>query len=367
MANNPGGGVVFRPEIASLPVYRQGKPPKPGGIKLSSNELPFPPLPEVVEVLSTGQWNRYPDATASTLRQKLSDLLGFPTEWFLVGAGSVALLQQFIQAAAGPGDEVMYSWRSFEAYPGLVTVSGAASVKVPNRSDHGHDIDAMIAAITPRTRVVMVCSPNNPTSTVVTTDEFERLMAAVPSTCLVILDEAYREFVDHAEAVRGEEHVEKYPNLVLTRTFSKAYGLAGLRVGYAIGRPELLAPAQSAGIPLAVSAPAQLAAEVSLEQMPEINRRVAEISERVSRVREELTQWGGTIPLPYGNFVWIPAGEHTETVSQWLEDEGIVARAFAGEGIRVSIAEAEAVDALLRILKRVVDDLPKSASQARLG
>ena len=367
MANNPGGGVVFRPEIASLPVYRQGKPPKPGGIKLSSNELPFPPLPEVVEVLSTGQWNRYPDATATTLRQKLSDLLGFPTEWFLVGAGSVALLQQFIQAAAGPGDEVIYSWRSFEAYPGLVTVSGATSVKVPNRTDHGHDIDAMIAAITSQTRVVMVCSPNNPTSTVVTTEEFQRLMAAVPSTCLVILDEAYREFVDQTEAVRGEEHVEKYPNLVLTRTFSKAYGLAGLRVGYAIGRPELLAPAQAAGIPLAVSAPAQLAAEVSLEQMPEINRRVAEISERVSLVRDELTQWGGDIPLPFGNFVWIPAGEHTETVSQWLEDEGIVARAFAGEGIRVSIAEAEAVDALLRILKRVVDDLPKLASRARLG
>ena len=367
MVGIPGGGVVFRPEIASLPVYRQGKPPKPGGIKLSSNELPFPPLPEVVEALSAGQWNRYPDATAATLRNKLSTLLGFPVDWFLVGAGSVALLQQFIQAAAGPGDEVVYSWRSFEAYPGLVTVSGAASVKVPNREDHGHDIDALAAAVNDKTRVVMMCSPNNPTSTVVTTDEFERLMAAVPETCLVILDEAYREFVDDVDAVHGEDHVEKYPNLVLTRTFSKAYGLAGLRVGYAIGRPKLLAPAQAAGIPLAVSAPAQLAAEVSVEQMPEINRRVGEITQRISRVRHELEQWGEAIPLPYGNFVWIPVGEDTERVSQWLEEEGIVARAFPGEGIRVSIAEAEAVDVLLRILKRVVDNLPKTASQARLG
>jgi histidinol-phosphate aminotransferase len=367
MAGIPGGGVVFRPEIASLPVYRQGKPPKPGGIKLSSNELPFPPLPEVVEALSTGQWNRYPDATAATLRHKLSQLLGFPAEWFLIGAGSVALLQQFIQAAAGPGDDVVYSWRSFEAYPGLVTVSGATSVKVPNRADHGHDIDAMIHAVTDKTRVVMVCSPNNPTSTVVTSQEFERLMAGVPSSCLVILDEAYREFVDDVDAVHGEDYVEKYPNLVLTRTFSKAYGLAGLRVGYAIGRPELLAPAQAAGIPLAVSAAAQLAAEVSLDQMSEINRRVSDITARITRVREALVEWGDGIPLPYGNFVWIPAADDTDTVWQWLDEEGIVGRAFPGEGIRVSIAEAEAVDVLLRILKRVVDDLPKTASQARLG
>ena len=367
MSGIPGGGVVFRPEIASLPVYRQGKAPVPGGVKLSSNELPFPPLPAVVEALTTGQWNRYPDATAATLREKLSARLGVPSDWLLIGAGSVALLQQFIQAAAGPGDEVLYSWRSFEAYPGLVTVSGANSVKVPNRADHGHDIDAMTEAMTERTRVVMVCSPNNPTSTVVTTEEFERLMERVPSTCLVILDEAYREFVDDSDAVRGEEQLRKYPNLVLTRTFSKAYGLAGLRVGYAIGRPELLAPAQAAGIPLAVSAPAQIAAEVSLEHMDEIDSRVGEISARIARVRDELSNWGVGIPLPYGNFVWIPAGDQTETVSSWLDEAGIVGRAFAGEGIRVSIAEAEAVDALLHILKRVVSDLPKSPSGARLG
>ncbi len=232
--------MLFRPEIVSLPVYRQGRPPVPGGLKLSSNELPFGPLPEVIDALEKGAWNRYPDATAAQLREKLSAILGVPSDWLLVGAGSVALLQQFISAAAGPGDEVIYPWRSFEAYPGLVTVSGATSIKVPNRLDHGHDLEAMAAAVTDRTRVIIVCTPNNPTSTIVTTAEFEQLMAQIPSDRLVILDEAYREFVDNPDAVRGEEHWDKYPNLVVTRTFSKAYGLAGLRIGYAIARPELL-------------------------------------------------------------------------------------------------------------------------------
>ncbi len=358
--------MLFRPEIVSLPVYRQGRPPVPGGLKLSSNELPFGPLPEVIDALEKGAWNRYPDATAAQLREKLSAILGVPSDWLLVGAGSVALLQQFISAAAGPGDEVIYPWRSFEAYPGLVTVSGATSIKVPNRLDHGHDLEAMAAAVTDRTRVIIVCTPNNPTSTIVTTAEFEQLMAQIPSDRLVILDEAYREFVDNPDAVRGEEHWDKYPNLVVTRTFSKAYGLAGLRIGYAIARPELLAPAQGAGIPLAVSAPAQLAAEVSLDHVDQIESRVGEVAHRIAQVRDAFAKLGG-LPLPYGNFVWLPTGEHTDQVVSWLEDEKIVARAFPGEGIRVSIAEAEGVDPLLRIAKRVVADLPKSTQKAPLG
>ena len=367
MAQQPGGGVVFRPEIQTLPVYRQGRPPKPGGLKLSSNEMPFAPLPAVMEALSKGVWNRYPDATASTLRASLGSYLGVSPDWLLVGAGSVALLQQFITAAAGPGDNVVYAWRSFEAYPGLVTVAGAESRKVPNRDDHSHDIDQLIAAVDDNTRVVIVCSPNNPTSTLVTTDEFERLMAEVPETCLVILDEAYREFVEEPSAVRGEQQWSKYPNLVVTRTFSKAYGLAGLRIGYAIGHPDLLAPAQAAGIPLAVSAPAQIAAEVALEHRDEMASLVATVAARVSRVREELAPWSTVIPAPYGNFLWLPTGEHTEQVASWLEDDGLVARVFPGEGIRVSIAEEEGVEPLLRIAKRVVSDLPKSPSTPPLG
>lgn len=367
MAQVPGGGVVFRPEIQGLPVYRQGKPPRPGGLKLSSNEMPYPPLPEVVEALSEGAWNRYPDATAATLRGLLGEKLGVDPDWLLIGAGSVALLQQFVSAAAGPGDNVVYPWRSFEAYPLLVTVAGATSRRVPNRPDHGHDFPAMAQAIDDRTRVALVCSPNNPTSTLVTTDEFTAFMDAVPNHCLVILDEAYREFVDHPDAVRGEEQWGRYPNLVVTRTFSKAYGLAGLRIGYAIGRPELLAPAQAAGIPLAVSAPAQIAAEVSIAHHDTLMGRVAEVASRVVRVRDELSDVAELIPPPFGNFLWLPTGEHTDQVASWLEDERLVGRVFAGEGVRVSIAEEESVEKLLRIAKRVVSELLKTAPSPRLG
>lgn len=349
----------------SLPVYRQGNPPPPGGVKLSSNEVPFPPAPAIAHALENGQWNRYPDATALGVRTRLAAKYGVTPDEILVGAGSVALLAQWILAAAGPGDNVVYSWRSFEAYPGLVTVAGASSIQVPNTPDHRHDIDAMIAAVTERTRVLIVCSPNNPTSQVVTREEFERLMEALPSSLLVILDQAYAEFVDHQDAVDGRDYLGKYPNLVVLRTLSKAYGLAGLRIGYAIAPTALIDPARATAIPLSVSAPAQLAAEAALDHDEEILARLKELRQQMARVRRE---WeAGPLPAPWGNFAWLPVGDHTDTVSQWLAEEGVVARVFPGEGIRVSIAEPEGVDALLRVAERVVADLPHALSEAPLG
>ena len=365
VSEQPVSSVRFRPDIMSLPVYRQGNPPPPGGIKLSSNEVPFSPSPAVQKALEDGQWNRYPDATAGGVRTRLAEKYGVTPDEVLVGAGSVALLAQWITAAAGPGDEVVYSWRSFEAYPGLVSVAGATSVQVPNLTDHRHDIDGLVEAVTDRTRVLIVCTPNNPTSQVVTRDEFEKLMSRVPASLLVILDEAYAEFVEHPDAVDGRDYLGKYPNLVVLRTLSKAYGLAGLRIGYAIAPPELIAPARAAAIPLSVSAPAQVAAEAALDHEDEILSRLGSIRQQMARVR---SQWEGTsLPLPWGNFAWLPVGDKTETVSKWLEEEGVVARVFAGEGIRVSIAEPEGVDALLRVGVRVVSDLQPDRPVAPLG
>ena len=365
VSEQPSSPVRFRPDMMSLPVYRQGNPPPPGGIKLSSNEVPFLPSPAVQKALENGQWNRYPDATASGVRQRLAQKYGVGADEVLVGAGSVALLAQWITAAAGPGDEVVSSWRSFEAYPGLVTVAGATSVQVPNTSDHRHDIDGLVQAITDKTRVLIVCTPNNPTSQIVTADEFESLMSRVPDTLLVILDEAYAEFVDHPDAVDGRNYLGKYPNLVVLRTLSKAYGLAGLRIGYAIASPALIAPARAAAIPLSVSAPAQIAAEAALDNEAEILDRLQVIREQMARVRSE---WAGVwLPEPWGNFAWLPVGENTETVSQWLEDEGVVARVFGGEGIRVSIAEPEGVDALLRVGACIVSDLQPDTPPTPLG
>ena len=229
--------VRLRPEIAALPPYRQGRPAPENGFKLSSNENPWGPVPEVERAIAAAaaEVNRYPDATALSLRERLAERWAVSPDEVLVGAGSVSLLAQFVLAAAQPGDEVIYSWRSFEAYPGLVTVAGATSVQVPNRPDHGHDLDAMADAVTERTRVVIVCSPNNPTGVAVTREEFVRFMERVPADRLVILDEAYAEFVRDDAAVDGSELTGRYPNLVVLRTFSKAYGRAGVRVGYATG------------------------------------------------------------------------------------------------------------------------------------
>lgn len=350
--------VRLRPEIAALPPYRQGRPAPANGFKLSSNENPWPPVPAVEQAIAAAaaEVNRYPDATALTLREKLAERYGVTTDEVLVGAGSVALLAQFVLAAAGPGDEVVYSWRSFEAYPGLVTVAGARSVQVPNRGDHGHDLDAIADAVTDRTRVLIVCSPNNPTGVAVTRDEFERFMARVPADRLVLLDEAYAEFVRDEASVDGSELIGRHPNLVVLRTFSKAYGLAGVRVGYAIGPVEILDAARATAIPLGVTAVATAGALAALEPEAEAEllRRVDALVERRDAVRTALVAQGWPIPEAQGNFVWLPTGERTVEVADRLFERGIVARAFPGDGIRVSIGEPESVDVLLRVLGELV-------------
>ncbi|WP_157427229.1 histidinol-phosphate transaminase [Agromyces salentinus] len=351
-------GIRLRPEIAALPPYRQGRPAPDDGFKLSSNENPHDPLPGVVEAVAAAAStiNRYPDATALALRERLAARFGVTADEVIVGAGSVSLIAQFVLAAAGPGDEVVYSWRSFEAYPGLVTVAGATSVQVPNRPDHGHDLDAMADAITDRTRVVIVCSPNNPTGVIVTADEFEAFMARVPADRLVLLDEAYIEFVTDDEAVDGSTLLGRHPNLVLLRTFSKAYGLAGLRVGYAIGPVAILDAARATAIPLGVTAASSAGALASLEAAAEAEllERVSVIAERRDRLRAGLIAQGWPIPQAQGNFVWLPTGEHTVHVADRLFEASVVARAFPPSGIRISVGEEASVEILLGILGELV-------------
>ncbi|MFD4422246.1 histidinol-phosphate transaminase [Agromyces sp. NPDC058484] len=358
-----GASVRLRPEIAALPPYRQGRPAPADGYKLSSNENPFPPLAGVAAAVAAAanEINRYPDATALALRERLAERFGVTSDEVIVGAGSVSLLSQFIAAAAGPGDEVVYSWRSFEAYPGLVTVSGAASVTVPNRPDHSHDLGAMATAVTDRTRVVIVCSPNNPTGTVVTAADFDEFMAQLPSDLLVLLDEAYIEFVRDepgavGRAVDGRTLIGRYPNLVILRTFSKAYGLAGLRVGYAVGPVPILDAARSTAIPLGVTAASTAAGLASLEPAAEAEllERVDTIVARRDRLRAALIEQGWPVPAAQGNFIWLPTGEATAAVAARLFDAGLVTRAFPPDGIRISVGEPESVETLLTILGELV-------------
>ena len=357
----------LRPEIIALPAYRQGKAAAASAFKLSSNENPFGPLPGVIAAVGAETaYNRYPDASASVLRERLAARYGCSPDEVHVGSGSVALLSQLILAAAGPGDEVVYSWRSFEAYPSLVTVAGATSVQVPNRPDHGHDLAAMAAAITDRTRVLIVCSPNNPTGTIVRAAEFEAFMASVPSTLLVILDEAYAEFVTDPDAVAGISLLGRYPNLVVLRTFSKAYGLAGLRVGYGLGPVAILDAARATAIPLSVTGVASAAAIASLDVDDELMERVRTIGIRRDTIWRALTEQGWNTPAPQGNFIWLPTGAETAAAAEALGAAGLVVRPFP-EGIRISIGEEESVDELLRTCEDLVRNLPMGHSARRLG
>jgi len=351
--------VRLRPEIVALAAYTQGKPADSDAFKLSSNENPFDPIPEVVRAIAASSGvNRYPDAAGVELRARLAGRFGVRTEEVHLGAGSVSILAQLISAATGPGDEVVYSWRSFEAYPGLVAVAGATSVPVPNTADDRHDLSAMLAAISERTRIVIVCSPNNPTGSIVTASEFADFMAAVPPHILVILDEAYVEFVTDDSAVNGRELSGRYPNLVVARTFSKAYGLAGLRIGYAVGPEYILDAARTTSIPLSVTEAAQRAAIVSLDHETVVLERVHRLAMLRDEVWRSLVDQGWSVPRPQGNFVWLATGASTAAAAELFAAAGIVVRPFAAEGIRVSIGESQSVDKLLKAAAEVVRTLP---------
>lgn len=362
MTDVPDIPVRVRPEIAALPPYKQGKQAGSDAFKLSSNENPFDPLPGVLEaVRSASALNRYPDATAARLRDRLADRFGVPSEQVHIGAGSVSILAQLVLATSGPGDEVVFAWRSFEAYPWLAVLAGATPVMVPLAEGARHDLQAMADAVTDRTRAVIVCTPNNPTGPIVTQEEFDAFIDRVPSDVLVILDEAYAEFVTDPASVDGMRVLGNagHPNVVILRTFSKAFGLAGLRVGYAIGHPRILDAARSASIPLSVTAQAEIAALASLDAEKELLERISVITKRRDALVAALRDLGWAIPDAQGNFVWFPLGDETMAVAERFEEAGLIVRPFAGDGIRVSVGEEESVEKILGIAASVVQDLPE--------
>ena len=357
--------VRVRPEIAALPPYKQGKQAGGDAFKLSSNENPFDPLPGVLEAVNAATaLNRYPDATAGRLRRRLAERFAVDDDSVHVAAGSVSILAQLVLATSGPGDEVIFAWRSFEAYPWLAVVAGATPIQVPLTADARHDLPAMAAAITDRTRVIIVCTPNNPTGPIVTQTEFDAFADTVPSDVLIILDEAYAEFVTDRESVDGLTVLgaEGRANVVVLRTFSKAFGLAGLRVGYAVGHPRILDAARSTSIPLSVTAHAEEAALASLEQEDELLRRVRVIAQRRDRLAAALRAAGWRIPQAQGNFVWLPGGRETLELANAFDEAGLIVRPFAGDGLRISVGEEDSVEKVLAIAASVVKDLPEDHS-----
>jgi histidinol-phosphate aminotransferase len=354
--------VRLRPVLASLPAYVPGKS-VPGAIKLASNENSYPPLPHVIERISEAAAgiNRYPDTNSTALMQALAGRFEVSVDQLVVGCGSVSLCQQLMLAAAGPNDEVVFGWRSFEAYPIITAIAGATPVQVP-LMDQVHDLAAMAGAITDRTRLVFVCNPNNPTGTVLSGAVLVEFLDRVPSDVLVVVDEAYTEFITDPTVTSGIRLLDRYPNLIVLRTFSKAYGLAGLRIGYGIAADPAVAMAvRQTQIPFAVTQLSEVAALASLEEQAEkqLAERVAELVDERTRVSAALRSYGYQLPDSQANFVWLSQGPAAEGGIDALEFAagcerfGIIGRAFAGSGVRVTISNAAENDRFLEAARRL--------------
>jgi len=351
-------GPRLRTAVAMVPSYVPGRPSAPReGVrtyKLSANENPYPPLPSVLHVIAdaAARANRYPDMFATALADAIGARFDVPVSHVATGTGSVGVTQQLLQATSGPGDEVVYAWRSFEAYPIIVALSGAASVRVPLTGDERHDLEAMAGAVTDRTRLIFVCNPNNPTGTAVRRGELKRFLDAVPDDVLVVIDEAYREFVRDDEVPDGIELYRDRSNVCVLRTFSKAYGLAGLRVGFAIASEPVADALRKCAVPFGVNGIAQAAAVASLGAEAELLDRVSAIVRERSRVCGALQQQGWAVPATEANFVWLRLGDRTAEFAGACEAAGLMVRPFPGEGARITIGEVEANDILLSVAER---------------
>ena len=342
-------------------VLDQFAPYKPGrrvanaagqSFKLASNECPFGPLPSVAKAIAAAaaEINWYPDNTGEALTEAIARRYDVPPAHIALGCGSVGVAQQLLAAAAEPGTEVLYAWRSFEAYPILVPLTGATDVRVPLK-DETHDLAAMADAITPRTRVIFVCNPNNPTGTVVRSGELAEFLGRVPPDCLVVLDEAYADYVRDPGVPNGIDLYRDHPNLAVLRTFSKAHGLAGLRVGFLIGQEQVASAVRTTMLPFTVNSLAQTAAVASLAAEAELHERVdLAVTER-ARVRDELLAQGWTVPPTEANFVWLRLGADTQDFAVACADAGITIRPFGDEGARISMGTPEADDAFLAVAR----------------
>jgi histidinol-phosphate aminotransferase len=345
--------IEFAERIRRIPVYPAADGyALPGDVALlASNESPYPPIPEVVEAVAAalGGLNRYPDPTNSALRSALSDRYGVPVQRIAVGNGSCDILLAAGEALLEPGAELVYAWPSFSIYPHLAAASGARGIQVPVDAGHRHDLDAMLREITAATRLVIVCNPNNPTSTALPLDEIAAFVAAVPRHVAVILDEAYCEFNVLQDPDVSIELLDRHPNLALLRTFSKVYGLCGLRVGFALcGSDDFRTAVDQVRQPFFCNAAAQAAAVEALRHQDEVARRVERnLAERLD-LADGLRRLGIEPAESQANFVWFdlpdPVDERDAIAA--LAQQGVLVRAGAALGregaLRVTVGtEAE--------------------------
>lgn len=339
----------IRPAIANMASYTPGKAAGQveaehgivDAIKLASNENPWPPVAAVQQAIldAIPGVNRYGDNRALEVRTVLSEWLGIGSESITVGCGSSGVLQQLFTLYADPGDEVVFPYPSFEIYPIFCTQFGAVPVAVP-LVDYAFDLDAVAAAVTERTKLIFLATPNNPTGTSISVDQIRDLLDAIPEDVVVVVDEAYREFND-PKMGDPATLLESYDNVVITRTFSKAFGLAGLRSGYGLCAPALVEELSKVLLPFSVNNLAQAAVVAAIEHRDEAMERVAELLDERARCVAALRSGGVEVPEPNANFIFIPCGGATVSIAENMERLGVVTRPFPEFGLRVTVGSAE--------------------------
>ena len=357
-----------RPALAGLIPYEPGKPVEEVQrelglervVKLASNEGPLGPFPEALEAMerAAADLNRYPDGGAYRLRASLAERHGVRFEEIAVGSGADGVIDGISQATLDPGDEIVCGWPSFPSYLIYGLKLGAEAVRVPLR-DHRYDLDALLAAVTPRTKLVYICHPNNPTGTMNTVAELDAYFERVPEHVLTVVDQAYFEYIDrpdYPDAV--ERYLKQGRRVVVLRTFSKIYGLAGLRVGYAVGPRSVCASLAKVRRPFDVTTPAQIAAVASMDDDAELARRRAVNSQGLVRLEALLRERGLDPVASVGNFLYVETGGDANELFGRLLREGVIVRPLAGFGsptaIRISVGTSEEIDVLADALGRVL-------------
>ncbi|MDF5756936.1 histidinol-phosphate transaminase [Spongiactinospora sp. TRM90649] len=346
--------VKAKESVAAAAEYVAGKQTAGNGlapVRLAANETPYPPLPSVREAVveALSGLNRYPNPSGARLRSVIAEHLGVDPGQVTIGPGAGALCERAVLATCSPGDELIYPSPSFPGYSAYAGVSGAKAVRVPLTEDGAHDLAAMAAAITPRTKAIILCSPNNPTGAAIPEAELRGFLAKVPTECLVVLDQAYVEFADPDGCARGHLLLPDHPNLVVLRTFSKAYGLAGLRAGYAVGQPGAIDVVRKAQTPFQINSLGQVAAVASLRAHDELAERVAEVVAEREWLRERVAGLGLAVPPSHGNFLWLPMPDPRGAAGV-LESQAVLTRPQPG-GLRVTIGTREENERFLAALR----------------
>ncbi|MFE2715310.1 histidinol-phosphate transaminase [Streptomyces mirabilis] len=342
--------------------------------RLALNESPYPPLPSVRKAMqrAVAQAHRYPQFYPDDLTERIAAWCRVAPASVAVGSGSVGVALQLLQAVMEPGDTMVYAWRTFDAYPLLATMVGAQPIPVPLSPDGHQDLGALLASLDHRTRVVVVCNPHNPTGSLVAADALSAFLHRVPRRVTVLLDEAYVEFARDTDPSHTPAFLDVHPNVLVLRTFSKAYGLAALRVGYGLGAPGLVERIRRQQMPFGINAVATAAVKASLRAGSELRLRVDTIVSERERLRHELVDLGWHVRPGYANSVWFAAPDPIDEGAAALTDAGVLTRHYPSEGLRVTVGSRKANDTVLAALaglgaRQFAPRAPDTASSVAAG